>query len=300
MRWRKLGRIFQADGQYPWMRSHTACPVPLALGEGRFRVYFGTRCERNRPRIGFVEIDAARPLEVLELSATPALEAGPRGHFDDNGVYPGVVLREGGGIRMYYPGRSNGEPPLYYMAIGLAESADGGRSFRRVRPSPVLGRGPHDPWMTTTPWILREGERWRMWYVSGIAWTGERESTYHIKYAESQDGVQWRRDGRVAIDLAQGETNLASPCVLRREDGYHMWYCRVQRGEGYRLGYAHSADGLRWERRDGETGIEPGSAGEWDHDCMAYPAVFAHAGRLHLLYSGNGNGRGGIGIAVEE
>ena len=175
-----------------------------------------------------------------------------------------------------------------------------GRTFERLSPAPILDRGPHDPWMVTTPWVLQEESGWRMWYVSGLGWRDlqEKSSLYHVKIAESRDGISWQRDGRVAVDLAPGETNIASPCVLRASDGYHMWYCRVARGSGYRLGYARSEDGLDWQRDDANLGIGPSESG-WDSDCMAYPFVFVHKGQRHLLYSGNGNGRDGFGIAVE-
>lgn len=42
--------------------------------------------------------------------------------FDDNGLYPGNLLKIN--KKLYYMGRSNGQAPLYYMAIGLAESDD--------------------------------------------------------------------------------------------------------------------------------------------------------------------------------
>lgn len=301
MRWKKLGQIFRPSGQREWMQSHASCPIALQIAGDLYRIYFGTRDAANRPRIGFVEVDITDPLNVLAVSGEPALDPGPWGHFDDNGVYPGCIVKMGSAIRMYYPGRSNGVPPLYYMGVGLAESRDGGRTFERLSPAPILGRGHHDPWMVTTPWVLRDEAGWRMWYASGIGWRDlqEKSSLYHIKYAESRDGLTWHRDGRVAVDLAPTETNIASPCVLPASGGFHMWYCYGAQGRGYRLGFARSGDGLVWQRDDAGVGILPSESG-WDSDCMAYPFVFAHNGQLHLLYSGNGNGRDGFGLAVAD
>jgi hypothetical protein len=74
-----------------------------------------------------------------------------------------------------------------------------------------------------------------------------------------------------------------------------MWYSR--RGQAYRIGYAESDDGVRWQRRDGEAGIDVSDSG-WDAEMIAYPCVFRHEGRLFMLYNGNGYGRTGVGLAV--
>jgi hypothetical protein len=194
-------------------------------------------------------------------------------------------------------GRNNGEPPRYNMAIGLAVSEDGGRSFTRLHAAPILDRSDHDPCMVSTPCVLKDVAVWRMWYLSGIGWNlGAGKSYYHIKYAESTDGDIWRRNGTVSIPLRDEETNIASPTVVRGENIKEMWYCTYD-GAGYRIGYATSRDWVSWERRDAECGIEKSSVG-WDSIDMAYPHVFETNGRLFMLYSGNGFGREGIGLAV--
>jgi hypothetical protein len=76
-----------------------------------------------------------------------------------------------------------------------------------------------------------------------------------------------------------------------------MWFC--SRGARYRIRYAESADGLTWERRDGEAGIDVSEAG-WDAEMIEYPCVFDHKGRRYMLYAGNGFGRTGFGLAVNE
>ena len=139
-----------------------------------------------------------------------------------------------------------------------------------------------------------------MWYVSGTGWErrdGRPIHGYHIKYAESDDGLTWNRNGHVCIDYRdESEYAIARPCVIRDGDRYRMWFCA--RGETYRLGYAESWDGLTWERRDEEAGLDPSSTG-WDSEMICYPAVFDSKGRRHLLYNGNGYGASGIGYAIE-
>ncbi len=278
------------------MASHTACPVPLQIEASRYRIYFGSRDGGNHPYIGWIEIDLRNPEAVLAMAETPALAPGEPGYFDDNGVYPSWLVTESDRLLLYYMGRSNGEAPRYGMAIGLAESRDGGRSFSRLSPAPIVDRSEYDPWMVSTPCVLRSGDRWMMWYLSGLRWDmASGKSYYHIKYAESDDGRSWRRNGRIAIDFLPGESNIASPAVLRGDDGWQMWYCTFING-GYRIGYARSADGLSWTRQDDVKGLLPSGAG-WDGQGVAYPHVFRHENRTLMVYSGNEFGRAGIGLA---
>lgn len=148
--------------------------------------------------------------------------------------------------------------------------------------------------------MLVDDSTWRMWYVSGVRWEQRTDGPrhyYHVKYAESRDGISWRRTGHVCIDFQPGEYAIARPCVLHENGLYRMWF--AVRGPAYRIGYAESRDGLRWERRDAEAGIAPSAAG-WDSEMIAYPYVFHQRGSTYMLYNGNDYGRTGIGLAVWE
>jgi hypothetical protein len=296
MQWHKLGLIF-APPQLPWMASHAALPFALDMG-GRLRVYFSGRDMQSRARIGYFEVELARPRDILALSEKPALDLGALGTFDDRGVTSSWVVRDGEEISHFYTGWNIGVTVPFYFYIGLARSRDGGKSFERVSAAPILGRNDVDPLLTASPCVILENGLWRMWYVSGSKWEarpGEVRHYYHIKYAESKDGIRWEREGLVCIDYQDSdEYAIARPCVLKVSNGYRMWYC--YRGPHYKIGYAESADGIHWQRKDGRAGIDT-SAGEWDSEMVAYPFVFRHNGGTYMLYNGNGYGRTGIGLA---
>lgn len=299
-KWKKLGRIFKAEAQRTWMNSHTAMPIPLYLKDDVFRVYFGTRNIKNEPSLGFIEIDL-NTLEIIDIVDSPLLTKGEWGMFDDNGLYPGNIIKDDNKLYMYYMGRSNGEEPLYYMSIGLAESMDNGITFNKKFKSPILGRNEFDPWMTSTPFVMKENEIYHMWYLSGWGWNMDKKnpkSYYHIKYAKSFDGINWEPTGKVCIDLKDGESNIAAPTVLKEDGIYKMWYSYVDTAS-YKIGYAESQNGLDWTRKDEEVGISL-SENDWDSECMAYPFVFLHKGKKYMLYSGNTLGKEGIGLAVHE
>lgn len=301
MRWKKQGLLYAPSGERPWARSHASLPVALPLEGGVCRVFFASRDEQNRSSVGWVEADLASGT-VLREAETPVLEPGPLGHFDDHGVYPSALVQHEGALYLYYIGwNPGGTRPLFYPSIGLAVSEDGGKHFRKVSRAPILARDEHDPWMVSAPYVLKEGTRWRMWYISGLRWEREQDelhSYYHIKYAESDDGVMWKREGRVALELLPGERNIARFYVCKEGALYRGWYS-YNRAAGYRIGYAESTDGVGWTRLDQEAGIGVSAAG-WDSEAVAYPWVTSLGGVRYMLYNGNGFGRTGIGLAVED
>ncbi len=282
------------------MSSHAALPV-VDGGEQGDRVYWSGRDERGRARIAFFETDLGKPGQGVRVAARPVLDLGPLGAFDDSGVTSSCLVTQGDRKYLYYTGWSLGVSVPFYLSIGLAISDDGGATFHRSSLAPILPRSPADPFLTASPWVLVEEGRWRMWYVSGTGWkpgAARAEHAYHIQYAESDDGVHWRSDGRVCVTYAApGEHSFARPCVVRGKDRYRMWYSF--RGDRYRIGYAESTDGLVWERRDHEAGIEVSPSG-WDSEMVCYPCVFSRSGQELMLYNGNDYGRTGIGLAVAD
>ena len=119
-----------------------------------------------------------------------------------------------------------------------------------------------------------------------------------MRHAVSDDGIAWRRDGHVAIDFAgPDEYAISRPCVVVEDGRYRMWFSH--RGDAYRIGYAESADGLSWQRRDEVVGLA-GTPGDWDGEMQAYPFVLQADAHRALLYNGDGYGRTGIGYAISD
>lgn len=300
-RWNKLGLLYRPDATKPWSRTHAQNPCTLELGETGARVYFATRDDNQRSHVGSFDVDWSPAPTVVSAADAPLLGPGPLGWFDDHGVLPSSAVRHGKDVYLYSIGWNPGKrEPLFYASIGLAVSTDGGRTFERVSPAPVMARGPHDPWMVSACHVMIDGGVFRMWYISGLGWDergdGSLSSRYHVKYAESDDGVEWRREGRVAFELQSGETNIARPAILKDGALYRAWF-PVEAGDGYRIRYAESADGCDWVRKEEENPLVP-TPGSFDSDAVAYPWVLrGTGGRTFMLYNGNGLGRDGVAIA---
>ncbi|HWA11819.1 MAG TPA: hypothetical protein VHA15_01870 [Burkholderiales bacterium] len=299
MRWRKLGLVFAPENVHDWMRSHAANTAAERIDGELYRIYFSTRGENNRSSIGWVEVDMRHPTRVLRVSEHPVVSPGAIGTFDDSGASMACLVSDGNTRYLYYLGWNLGVTVPWRNSIGLAIARDGSDHFEKWSAAPVMDRGPTDPYSISYPWVVREGDRWRMWYGSNLSWgTEQRDMAHLIKYAESDDGIHWRRDGRIAIPFAApDEYAMSKPCVFQHGGRYRMWYS--YRGTAYRIGYAESPDGLAWTRLDHLAGIGPSETG-WDAESVEYPNVFRHEERTYMLYNGNGYGRTGFGIAILE
>lgn len=297
MSWQKHGLLVEPLG-HGWSTSHAALPAPLLNPDGSLRVYLSTRDARGRSHIGRAHVQFDRGRATLDTE--PVLAPGRLGAFDDSGVTSSCAVEHGERTYLYFSGWSLGKTVPFYLFVGCAVSDDGDR-FERASTAPILERSSVDPYLTASPWVLVENDVWRMWYVSATGWEETAEGPrhrYHIRYAESADGLVWRREGRVCIDFADdSEYAISRPCVVRDGNLYRMWY--ASRGSAYRIGYAESDDGLVWRRLDRLAGIEPAAEG-WDSEMQAYPAVTEVGGRNVMLYNGNDYGRDGVGWAILE
>ena len=302
--WRRLGRLELDTSGARWAASHAALPVTEPDGIDSWRVYLSLRDGQGRARIGRTRLRLAPHPALEPLEAEPVLGLGALGTFDDSGVTSSCLVLDGDRRLLFYTGWSRGVTVPFYLAAGLAVSTRGG-PFQRFSAAPLLERTAVDPLLTASPFVLRDQDRgatvgWRMWYVSGTEWQstadGPRHS-YHIRYAESADGVSWDRRGEVALDYASpGEHAFSRPCVARDPDGWRMWF--ASRGDRYVIHGADSGDGRTWRRTD-TAGLTPGT-GAWENEMVAYPWIFDAHGTRYMLYNGNDYGRTGVGLAVWE
>lgn len=297
VRWRSLGRVFNAPGE-GLLASHAALPVTDSSPDGDVTVYFTSRDADGRSRIFRFDFDPESPRESIRLHREPLIDLGALGAFDDSGCTTSSIVSYGGKKYLYYTGWSLGSSVPFYLAAGVA--VGDGHHFEKVSRAPILGRDETDPFLVASPVVSVEDGNWRMWYTSCVRWASEPggpKHYYHIKHGTSSDGLHWGIDRPVCIDFRDAdEYAIARPCVIKEDGRYKMWYS--SRGRAYRIGYAESEDGVRWDRLDHLAGVE--ASDHWDSEMQAYPWVFQHRGREYMLYNGNGYGRSGIGLMVRE
>jgi hypothetical protein len=300
MKWQKLQHIFSSDSNYSWMFSHAANPFAVWLGEAVFRVYFTCRDNLNRSNIAFVDVDFSNNFKIIGISKEPVVSPGELGLFDDSGVAMGFYITINNTPHIYYLGWNLKVTVPWLNTIGLAVLNPNSNRFEKVSRAPLIDRSNEDPFSISYPSILFEDGRYKMWYGSNLKWGLNQEEMQHvIKYAESTDGINWKRDSKIAVNLFHpGEYALSKPFVIKDVGTYRMWYSYRANGSisTYRIGYAQSIDAVNWERKDDIAGIDISDSG-WDSEMICYPFVFDFEGTRYMLYNGNGYGKTGFGIA---
>jgi predicted GH43/DUF377 family glycosyl hydrolase len=313
--WKKIGKVFtpQEILGVPWMKEFAQAPATLIL-DRVVRIYFS--CRPNADSSGkyvsysaYIDVDRKNLFKFLRLAEQPILTLGGLGEFDEFGSYPVSVIRSEDRLLAYYAGWTRCTAVPFNVAIGLAESFDGGRTFKKHGRGPVLGYSLDEPFVISGPKIRRFNDRWCLFYIAGRKWKmldGRAEPVYKIRLAFSDDGIHWNKinkdliESRVEEDEAQ-----ASPDVIYANGKFHMFFCYRYssdfRGKerGYRIGYASSTNLIEWSRDDSKVGITVSDEG-WDDESISYPHVFELDGSTYMAYLGNEVGRYGFGVAILE
>jgi hypothetical protein len=164
--------------------------------------------------------------------------------LDRNSVDPYLtaspwVLVENGTWRMWYVSGTGWSEtstgPRHRYHIKYAESPDGRRWDRHG----VICIDYHsaDEHAFGRPCVIHDGNRYRMWY-------SYRGSHYRMGYAESDDGIVWRRmDSESVLQVSEAGWDsemVTYPLVIRHRNRLHMLY----NGNGYGrtgIGMARSA-----------------------------------------------------------
>lgn len=316
MGWVKKGLIYKPDGSLPWSQSHAQVPVAhYNKLDNSIKVFFSTRDKLGISRPGYVILDAGSPKKILDVGDNPLLEIGELGTFDDCGVMPSWLLNHPNGeLWLYYIGWNVRNTISYHNSVGLAISKDGGNSFLKFSNGPLWDRDHKEPHYSGTSCVLYDDGIFKNWYLSCTEWRIENEKPeprYHIKYAESKDGINWIRKGKIAIDYVdENEAGIVKASVIKEADKYRMWYSFRQFGDyrsdracSYRIGYAESKDGIGWKRQDhnsNETLSVSDEQNDWDSLMVEYPHIIDLDDRRLMFYNGNTFGKSGFGYCEYE
>ncbi|QWT18896.1 hypothetical protein KPL74_14215 [Bacillus sp. NP157] len=299
--WIKRGLVFDTlrQGVGGWMRHSALTPTPWRLDDATIRVYASFRDDEGVGRIGYVDLRADRPEQLVRVSETPVLDVGRAGCFDDNGMILGDLVDGPGGLHLFYVGFQRVARAKFLAFTGLAISNDGGESFVRAQETPVLDRAPGRSSIAAIHSVVREDGLWRVWYAAGDGWesiAGQPYPRYHIRYLETDDFAAKPLRDEACLLPRGNEYRIGRPRVYRQDGGYVMYFTRGDTRGGYFPGCATSVDGVRWERHDELFGLSLSERG-WDSRTICYPALLQQADRTLMFYNGNDMGVDGFGLA---
>jgi hypothetical protein len=293
LRWEKYARnpvLTAAD----FDRGMLSTPCVLKHGDV-LTLFYGSRPD---VRLAF---GSASDMSRWRRHPQAVLSAGPSDSFDAGGVNgPEVVALTDRHLRMYYVGYHptwrEGAMPVHQL--GVAESEDGGYTWRRLSHLPAIARGPkgtYDGFSASSCSVLRVGSEWWMWY-GGIAQVPYLAS---ICLAKSLDGIHWTKfEGNPVLRFnpyyRSDALVVARPQVILDNGVFRMWYSAKGLNDSgspgeYRICYAESLDGIEWERFGGNPVLRPSGTG-WDQKMVEYAEVLRDSQGDHMWFCGDGYG----------
>ncbi|MBQ6066284.1 MAG: hypothetical protein IJK89_05635 [Clostridia bacterium] len=184
-----------------------------------------------------------------------------------------VTKQPDGRLRMDYSWRADN-------TLAVAFSHDG---IQWTAPRAVLFPNPTSGWeeLVNRNCTLRVGGVWRMWY------TGQAHGNSYIGYAESDDGLTFRRMSEEPVlspEYPFEGASVMNPSVLYENGLYRMWYSAGETYEPNVLCYAESEDGRNW-RKSGENPIlEKDPRNEYEQNRIGGCQIIPHPKLGYLLF----------------
>ena len=275
----------RGDDVPAWRRVVTYSPHVIHH-DGKFRMWFagtGTATRQADTKLGYAEstdgitwkTHAANPILTGDEIPWGVLVQTPFVMWDrEDAIYKMWFVS--GKIRKR---DDRGRVTEINQQLGYATSADG--LAWSVRPEPIY-------WSGRSPSIIKEGpNRYRMWMGSLPTEDAEFGELYRNIYEfESADGIQWRRAPKPAIRPSGEIRSCVYPYVIKRRDGFFIWYGGHVDGGRFQLYGAASRDGSAWSvdhdraaftSRDGKTAF--------DSRYVSTPCVLELENRYLIYYS---------------
>jgi len=308
VKWIKKGHIFKPNGRFSWSQSHAQIPRAIVLKD-RIRIYYATRYidKLGLPlsQTSFIDVDKIDLAKVLYVHNKTILNLGIPGSFYEHGIHPVMPIVKDEKTYLIYQGWRRISKYPYVTEMGLAYSADEGKSFKNLSDFPFWGLSKIDPLFVNGLFLYNN----HCWYSSGVKWikyNGRYESVYKIKQATTRDDYTPQSTNNFCIEEVTEDECQNSATVLKINNKYHMWFCYRKAldfrniANGYRIGHAISDDMTVWKRDNNYNGLPVSTNNGWDSEMVCYPYVFRVNDKIIMLYSGNYFGRDGFGYAELE
>lgn len=158
-----------------------------------------------------------------------------------------------------------------------AEPVETTAGWKKYAGNPVMG-GKYGTCFDIS--VLKEGDTYRMW----LSWRPKKS----VALVESKDGIHWTEPPQVVLGPRKEtgwEDDINRPVVIKRDDGYQMWYTGQANGHSW-IGYATSPDGVHWKRMSDRPVLSPDQP--WEKVAVMCPhAIWDEPTKTYRLwYSG--------------
>ena len=240
---------------------------------------------------GFVMV-ASGQTQWQKYHGNPVLSPVPQngiiGYSDPALLFDGVTLHlwiTGGG---FVPGDMTAGVRTYYY------TSKNGFSWQPHPSNPVFREGIAGTWDSghiETPSVIVSGEEFWLYYAATPDSSPDDGTRLKIGQAKSLDGSTWQRHPANPI-LERGalgsweERWIESPCVLKTDSLFYMWYSGIDAEWRIHVGLATSADGIIWQKHPANPVFSPTRGSEWDSVGVYAPQVRRLENHFIMLYTG--------------
>lgn len=268
----------------------TLFDVEVSKENGRYTMHFSWRPKGS---LAIAYSDDGYKWTDPYITLAPAPELGWQDIIDRN-----TVVKCGDKWQMWYTGQYM--PGYTHAKLGMAES-DNGKDFHRVSDEPVLV--PEFAWEENSvmcPCVMLENGKYRLWYAAG-----NNIEPNAIAYAESDDGINWKRWSNDPIftcdPTKEYEQDRVAACQVLKNPklGYLMFYIGYKDINTACICCAYSEDGITgWKRYKNNPLVAP-TPGEWDGDACYKPSAIyeADSNTWRIWYNGRRGAPEYIGTA---
>jgi predicted GH43/DUF377 family glycosyl hydrolase len=186
---------------------------------------------------------------------------------------------KGKGLHVFSDGKEVATSDKLTRVTGLLSGApETSAGWKKFEGNPVMG-GKYGTCFDVS--VLRDGDRYRMW----LSWRPKG----FVALVESSDGVHWSEPPQIVLAPRKEtgwEDGINRPYVLKRSDGYHMWYTGQAKGRSW-IGYAISPDGVTWKRMSDKPALSSDQPWEKNIAVMCPSVIWDEEAKLfRMWYSG--------------
>jgi hypothetical protein len=304
--WVKKGLIFTCDF---FDTGYAQDAFIDKINDEVWRIYYSARTKDVISLPFYIDVEANNPSKILHIEKEPLFLPGKAGTFDETGITMTSIVNVGDKKYLYYCGWNKRLTTPYALSIGVAAVKGNDTIYERLYEGPILDRSIFNQIAVSAPMVIFDEEIFKMWYISFTEWIlidGRQEPVFVIKYATSNNGIEWKTDSHICLDSSYPGESLARPWVIKEDGIFKMWFSsrgangyRMAGGQHYMIEYAESNDGINWLRQPSKFDLKLSTEG-WDSEMLAYASVVSNSNTQFMLYNGNNFGKTGFGFATKE
>ena len=287
-------------------------PVILEIVKNKLEMVVGVYEEKNRTYISRitlkVDIKNNKPkFSALKQNIDNAfIKRGAIGTYSEYGIIPSCCIKTGDKFALYTIGFDSKNKEIFNVSSGLAYLNNNYKLVKHLK-EPVLEKSINDSCFSSSPFILKEKEGFKVLYTSSSKYgpidNGKYHHYYTIKMKESKSEFLIPNNSIELIGPKnENEYAIARPSLIYIEKKYYLFYCKrkTQISDDYMIFCRKSAELKKFpEKEDYFIHIE-GLNDKNFEDCQCYPYVFKYGKFLIMFFNGKFYGRSGFRIAYCE